>query len=87
MIGKFHGYFGYLVVLGSQFTLATGVCNFYFYENKDSLAWTLVAVNISLFVVMLVIGEITYRMNLSREDAFNKVQSGMTIDQFEKHIK
>jgi len=83
LVGKIHGFFGYFVVFGSQITLISGAFHFFNQHDKHTLGVVLVALNISLFVVMMVVGEVTYRLNLSREDAFNKVQTDMTIEQFE----
>jgi len=57
LVGKVHKYFGWFIVLGSQFVIATGFINFYTYDGKDSLGWGLAGASCGFFFIGLIAGE------------------------------
>ena len=57
-VGKVHKYFGWFLVLGSQFVIGTGFYNFYSYDGKDSLGWGLAGASCAFFFTGLISGEI-----------------------------
>lgn len=60
LVGKIHKYFGWLVLLFTQFVISTGIYKFYDFVEKDTKAWILVGCSCSLFFVLLLIGEIRH---------------------------
>lgn len=67
LIGKGHKFFGYFVVLFSQFVIGTGAINFYTYDGKDTLGWTIAGVSAALFFIGLATGEIRHQLRLRKE--------------------
>ena len=62
-----HNYFGLLLVVGSQFPQITGMITYFGFHqepDKGQLLWVL---NTGFFFLMLIIGEVIYRINLSKQ--------------------
>ena len=62
-----HKYFGLLLVIGSQFTQATGIALHFGYVQKASTGQILWILNTGFFFLMLILGEVIYRINLSKQ--------------------
>lgn len=59
-VGMVHRYFGWGVILTSQFVIGAGFVNFYVYDGKDELAWSLAGASAALFFTLLLAGEIRH---------------------------
>lgn len=86
LVGKIHKYFGWLVLLFTQFVISTGIYKFYDFVEKDTKAWILVGCSCSLFFVLLLIGEIRHQLMLRKEVAFVVPDSNMTRQEFNEEI-
>ena len=59
-IGNVHRFFGYGIVIVSQFVIATGFINFYTYDGKDTLGWSVGSVSGVIFFILLIYGEVRH---------------------------
>ena len=87
MLSRGHGYFAYVVMLYGQFVLSSGIINFFYFEEKYSLAKGLVAFDFILFIGLLLGGELWYQYMMRTEIPFTKVDKVMSPQEFEKRIE
>ena len=64
---KTHKYFGWGIVLVSQFVIGTGFVNFYSYGGKDTVGWGIAGASCALFFVFLIAGEVRHQILLRKE--------------------
>ena len=83
-ISSFHGYFGYLFILISQFIVYSGIYNFYNYLDELSTAYLIMGLNIGGFILLLLLGEVCYRVNRAKHVPFKKLDKKMSPELFEK---
>ena len=79
LVSNGHRYFGWGIILVSQFVIGSGSVNFYSYDGKDTLGWTIAGVSAALFFIGLIVGEILHQVRLRKEIDF--VAPADTIDQ------
>ena len=82
-IGKAHRYFGWCVVLVSQFVLGTGYINFYTYDGYEPLGWGIAGTSAALFFTFLIIGEVWFQIQLRKEITLIAPEATMTQAEFE----
>ena len=85
-LGKFHGYFGYLVLLLSQVAVNSGLKMFFTDRGDPSKGMTLMIINIVVYVVVLGTLEVIHQLTLRGEDSFLKHQKNMTVQEFEEEV-
>jgi Cytochrome b5-like Heme/Steroid binding domain/Eukaryotic cytochrome b561 len=81
-----HSKFAYATLLVSQAAIMTGVFLHFSFTNPQ-LARTLVTCNLGAYITVLGLFEACYRLMLSKEDPFRKVDQSMTIAEFEEAVK
>ena len=69
-IANVHRYFGYGVVLVSQFIISTGFIEFYSFDSTEKLGWTIGSASGAIFFILLLFGELKHQYLLRREVLF-----------------
>jgi hypothetical protein len=85
-VGKVHKYFGWFIVLGSQFVIATGFINFYTFDDKKSLGWALAGASCAFFFIGLISGEVWHQFRLRAKMPHVAPESGMSSAEFQEAI-
>jgi len=85
-VGKVHKYFGWFIVLGSQFVIATGFINFYTFEGKHDLGWGLAGASCAFFFIGLISGEVWHQLKLRAKMPQVTPENGMSSAEFQEEI-
>ena len=85
-IGMTHRYFGWSIILVSQFVIGTGFVNFYSYDGLDTLGWSIALSSGILFFLGLIIGETLHQCKLRKQVDLVAPETTMTIQEFEQAI-
>ena len=78
LLGKFHGYFAYAVILVSQVAVVSGLNNYYNTFGDVDLGYILIALTFGGFIVSLIVGEVIYQYNLQKDIPLPKVEKTMS---------
>lgn len=85
-VGMVHRWFGWGVILTSQFVIGAGFVNFYVYNGQDTLAWSMAGGSAALFFTFLAVGEIRHQLILRKEVPFAVPQDSMSAQEFTSAI-
>ena len=86
-LGRIHRYFAYALIIFSQVVITTGII-WYFDRTKAIFKGILcAALNLGAFVIPILIGEILHRRKLQQFEAFNKLPTSMSQNEFNSLLK
>ena len=86
-IGKIHKYFGWLVILFSEFVVCTGIIRHLDKLDELHLGWVFTGVSAGLFCLILIVAEINHRLQLRKDVVYAVPAQTMSKSEFSNNIQ